>query len=176
VLSPHDFGRAPPARTDGTKLVSRCLRAGGVPCECVVGRGRREMCVCPMPRPGYPPNVNPKHVKDSVKHTMAPARPRLGEAPIWRPGGLPPTTTDEPGNCRHSKFACAGTCGPRPLCATKPHQLPASTLQVRQTRHLAARRVRETTAARSAAAPAAAVSGCGATGRWSSERSAGSPS
>ena len=38
-------------------LVSRCLRVGGVPCECVVGRGRREMCVCapcPAPRPGPP--------------------------------------------------------------------------------------------------------------------------
>ena len=39
----HDFGRSPSARTDGTALVSRCLRVGGVPCECVVGRGRREM-------------------------------------------------------------------------------------------------------------------------------------
>ena len=61
----HDFGRSPSARTDGTELVSRCLRVGGVPCECVVGRGRHEMCVCArgpapvtpvcvgMPRPGY---------------------------------------------------------------------------------------------------------------------------
>ncbi len=24
----------------------RCLRVGGLPCECVVGRGRGEMCVC----------------------------------------------------------------------------------------------------------------------------------
>ena len=45
----HDFGRAPPARTDGAGLVSRCLRVGGVPCERVVGRGRREMCVLPAP-------------------------------------------------------------------------------------------------------------------------------
>ena len=52
----HDFGRSPSARTDGTKLVSRCLRVGGMPCECVVGRGRREMCVCVrVSRPGYPP-------------------------------------------------------------------------------------------------------------------------
>ena len=33
----HDFGRAPPARTDGTGVVSRCLRVGGVPCEWVRG-------------------------------------------------------------------------------------------------------------------------------------------
>ena len=71
----HDFGRAPPARTDGTTLVSRCLRVGGVPCECVVGRGRRGVCVlrCPapvtppvrnvcacLPRPGYPPCSCPR--------------------------------------------------------------------------------------------------------------------
>ena len=50
----HDFGRSPSARTDGTALVSRCLRVGGVPCECVVGRGRREMCVCVCVRPAPP--------------------------------------------------------------------------------------------------------------------------
>merc|ERR1712185_850945 len=42
----HDFARAPPARTDGAGVVSRCLRVGDVPCECVVGRGRRGVCVC----------------------------------------------------------------------------------------------------------------------------------
>ena len=53
----HDFGRPPPARTDGTTLVlvSRCLRVGGVPCECVVGRGRRGVCVCACPAPVTPP-------------------------------------------------------------------------------------------------------------------------
>ena len=50
----HDFGRAPPARTDGAGLVSRCLRVGGVPCERVVGRGRRGVCVCSCPAPVIP--------------------------------------------------------------------------------------------------------------------------
>ena len=54
----HDFGRSPSARTDGTKLVSRCLCVGGVPCECVVGRGRREMCVCARPAPPRLPNTS----------------------------------------------------------------------------------------------------------------------
>ena len=51
------FGRSPSARTNGTKLVSRCLRVGGVPRECVVGRGRREMCVCVCPC--CPPQLPP---------------------------------------------------------------------------------------------------------------------
>ena len=54
----HDFGRSPSARTDGTALVSRCLRVGGVPCECVGwgGAGAKCVCVCaPIPAPVTPP-------------------------------------------------------------------------------------------------------------------------
>ena len=61
----HDFGRPPPARMDGHRVVSRCLHVGGVPCECVVGQGASWSFV----RAGPPRLLRP------------PVRPKTGGAP-----------------------------------------------------------------------------------------------
>ncbi len=91
----------------------RCLRVGGVPCERVVGRGRRGVCVCARPAP---PRLPPP---PEMCVCVRPAPPRLPPPVthiclvIWRPSAAPArlpsslNTTDSPAPATQSEARTA---------------------------------------------------------------------
>ena len=93
------------------KLVSRCLRVGGVPCECVVGRGRREMRVCVRraPPPVTPTPTLPR--PPSARRQVCAARSPLRTRPWW---GLPRARPSARASARsrpRTPHARSGTAG-----------------------------------------------------------------